>query len=1476
MKKSCGKRAKFTLAWLVWQAPVWAIAALSVPVPVQSQVVTDGTVGAQVTLSGQQVVVEQSLGTLAGSNLFHSFSNFDISTDGSVTFTGAGDIDNVISRVTGGVPSTIAGMLTSTVGNANFYFFNPSGVVLTGTASIDVPGSLHLSTATDLSFSDGRTYSADLSQASALTMAAPEAFGFLPQSGDLSINNAVVSISSAGSATLAGADIEIENSAVNVNAGELSLVTLGDGALGDSALGISAGQLPLNTQDASDLAGLFTLQGSSVEHSINSTGDVYVRAGRIVIDSAHLESTATGLPDQQISITTEQFEILNGGEVAGDSQSQNGAIDINVVADNILIDGQESIERTGIFNQTDTRVAGSNIDLGGEINVNVAGGKLEIVNGGLISGNTSGVSNASDVTVVASDIVLDRNGQQLFVGIESGVGRGGDGNGGEVKVTATNTLSIAGGAEITGSTFGSGDAGSVTVSAGEITLDGGSAGTFSTGISSQVNDVATGNGGDVVVTASGAVNIRGGARITASTFGAEGDGGTISVTSGSLTIEEASDNENFLTGVIAQTHGSGAGGAISIVSNGEIDLTNGGLISSGAFGAGDAGDVTVTASDIVLDRQGEQSFTGIASGVDRGTAGDGGNVTVTAINNISIAGGAEITGSTFGSGNAGSVTVNASEIALDGSSTGMFSTGISSQVNSGGTGNGGDVIVNASGAVNIRGGARITASTFGAEGDGGSISLTSDSLTIEEQSTNPEFETGVIARTDGSGAGGEVSVVTNGEIRLSNGGLIRSGTIGSGNAGDVAVTASDIVLDRQGEQPFTGIASGVDAEVTAGDGGNVTVTAINNISIAGGADITGSTFGSGNAGSVTVNASEIALDGSSTGMFSTGISSQVNSGGTGNGGDVIVNANGAVNIRGGARITTATFGTVGNAGAISLTSDSLTIEEQSSNPGFQTGVIARTDGAGTGGDISIATGGEIRLIGGGLINSSTFGAGGAGDVNVTATNIMLDRQGETAFTGITSGVNMGAAGDGGNVTVTANNTLLIANGAEITGSTFSAGNSGTVNVTADALLLDGNGANEFQTGISSQANPGSSGNGGSIDVNARELQIASGARITVATFGSGQAGVANINARRLIVRGQDENRPTRIESVSDQASQASAGGLFVNAGSIVLNNGLIVSSTFDSDADGGDIAVTAGVVAMDSGGVQANANSGAGGDINIDTDAVLTNGGDLQVGGTERVALQFDGPNIVQAAAPGGINGEVALNAPELDIAALVSDLDSNYYDAKSLAQNPCDAFNSGSQSSLVELSVGGIPTRIESSSYEYRTAALQQNVLTPSQQAGSLAPGQGTKVQGTDAPGTDTPGTDTKEGKVLRAREIEPVTEQPAAPISTELLMSAKFQWSVVRSEPRIDGAVVTSIAIGHSVTSLKRDGDWHQVKLKKGNSNIEGFMHQSVLQPVIPPPVSTSLNRSSGAVDQVETQTSRQASYDNKLSSYNCVGRK
>ena len=101
----------------------------------------------------------------------------------------------------------------------------------------------------------------------------------------------------------------------------------------------------------------------------------------------------------------------------------------------------------------------------------------------------------------------------------------------------------------------------------------------------------------------------------------------------------------------------------------------------------------------------------------------------------------------------------------------------------------------------------------------------------------------------------------------------------------------------------------------------------------------------------------------------------------------------------------------------------------------------------------------------------------------------------------------------------------------------------------------------------------------------------------------------------------------------------SAGGLIVTAGSIVLDNGRIVSTTNDAQANGGDIAVSAGVLAMDSGGVQANADSGTGGAITIDSDAVLASFAQMQIGGNDRVTLQFDGPNVIQAVAPNGVNG---------------------------------------------------------------------------------------------------------------------------------------------------------------------------------------------------------------------------------------------
>ena len=79
--------------------------------PSRAGAATDGSTGAVVTLSGQ-FTVPQTLGTLRGGNLFHSFARFGVATGESATFstTDAG-IRNVVSRVTGGEASTIQGLL---------------------------------------------------------------------------------------------------------------------------------------------------------------------------------------------------------------------------------------------------------------------------------------------------------------------------------------------------------------------------------------------------------------------------------------------------------------------------------------------------------------------------------------------------------------------------------------------------------------------------------------------------------------------------------------------------------------------------------------------------------------------------------------------------------------------------------------------------------------------------------------------------------------------------------------------------------------------------------------------------------------------------------------------------------------------------------------------------------------------------------------------------------------------------------------------------------------------------------------------------------------------------------------------------------------------------------------------------------------------------------------------------------------------
>jgi filamentous hemagglutinin family protein len=87
----------------------------------QAQMTLDGSLGRRGPLAGPHYRIGAELGQLRGSNLFHSFGQFNVPTGGSATFTGPTTIANILSRVTGGQPSAIDGVLRSEIAGANLF-----------------------------------------------------------------------------------------------------------------------------------------------------------------------------------------------------------------------------------------------------------------------------------------------------------------------------------------------------------------------------------------------------------------------------------------------------------------------------------------------------------------------------------------------------------------------------------------------------------------------------------------------------------------------------------------------------------------------------------------------------------------------------------------------------------------------------------------------------------------------------------------------------------------------------------------------------------------------------------------------------------------------------------------------------------------------------------------------------------------------------------------------------------------------------------------------------------------------------------------------------------------------------------------------------------------------------------------------------------------------------------------------------------
>jgi len=762
-------------------ATVFAI-GLAASSQINAQIITDGSTGAQVTLNGLDVTIEDSLGTRAGNNLFHSFETFNISSGGSASFTGDSNIQNVISRVTGGEVSNIQGTLRSEVGNADFYFINPAGVTFGEGGSVDVPASFHVSTNDKLRFTDGAVLDTASPTASTLSMAAPEAFGYL----------------GGGSGAIRVIDTNL---------------VIGNGDLGvtGSELLANGGALVGFEQIKMQFSGAVTLEnGGSIFNFItdlSDTGGIALSANELLIDggasgigSVASSDTTANAGSIEIAITN-LTTIQNGSQILSNASAEGNAGDILLTTGQLLIDTQDNELSTGIASTASVGSTGN----AGDIVVTVAG-MASINNQALIESNTDSAGDAGNIFINANELQIDGQGKRFLTGILSDAAVGSTGQPGSIEVVIAGQANIQSGGVIISRTESEGDSGNVQLTAGDLLIDDGPDTEGFTGIASITTSEATnaGDSGNVTVIVADLASLLGGAEIVSSTLSA-GDAGAIVLTANELLIDNQ-DSED-VTGIssAASTGSTGSAGDIVITIGDLVTIQNGGLVTTSTFSPGVAGTLVLTANELLIDGQGNEFLTGITSTAS-GSTGNAGAIEITISDLATIQNGGAVTSSTFSEGNAGTVLFSANRLLIDGQ--GNSGTAIVSTAEPGSVGDAGRVAVVVTEQATIQNEGRISSSTL-SEGNGGSVSVESTTGSIE-------LSGGALIvsiATTGNSNSGEVAIVTGGLVTIEDAEVSTQST--GGVAGPVEIRAG--TLDTRNAQTTTSTGSPV------ADGGNVSI-----------------------------------------------------------------------------------------------------------------------------------------------------------------------------------------------------------------------------------------------------------------------------------------------------------------------------------------------------------------------------------------------------------------------------------------------------------------------------------------------------------------------------------------------------------------------------------------------------------------------------------------------------------------------------
>ncbi len=799
----------------------------------QSHIVPDNSLGTSNSIVTPNVDIkgvpseEISGGLIKGTNLLHSFQEFNIDAVRGAYFTLPNGVENILTRVTGANPSQILGTLGIAGGNANLFFMNPNGIVFGSTARLDVMGSFVGTTANAIRLGNGGIFSAKPTDPlpTQLLNVNPNAFLFNQISNQaiasIQVNGASLSVREGKSLILLGGNVSLNTANIQALDGQIELGGLA--VTGTVELLGSANQLNLSFSENIQKSDVLLTNMAKVEVTGKGKGSVAINAQDINIFGESLISAGIRSRSRAESSTSRDVILNSTGTVKVNQNSQvRNVVETNATgnAGNITINASK-VEVTG--GQIRTRTLGN----GNAGNINIKAGEILIDNPSYVSDarnrrsddkpaiDASNFSNNSTTGRGRSgNVSLEANGSIVLIGR-------GEGAVYDNKVISTYTTS-----------GGRGGSGNVSIKAnGSIYLEN----------AFIVTSSFNGNAGNILLHGDESLSLTNNSALVATSF-IKGDSGSITLKSydsvlikNSLISANIGATENYLPA-------EGNAGNIYISGKSVFVTAGSELTTKNALG-GNAGDIQIDGIDTVeisgrvpelfsgKNRSSTAIYSTLMTTTEKNAGGQAGDININVPNGtLRVADGASLRAESQGNFKGGTIAVNAKRVELTGG--GKLLTSASS------SGDAGNITVSASDRIDILdsnpnfekifnqtaikyksktqaeirlgtvgGASGIYASTSEmSAGKSGNINLTTGQLSVRDGAQ--------VSVSSGQKDAGNLEIQAR-SIFLDNGGKLRAATA-SGEGGDIKLQVQDLILMRRQSQISANAGSN-------GNGGNITI-----------------------------------------------------------------------------------------------------------------------------------------------------------------------------------------------------------------------------------------------------------------------------------------------------------------------------------------------------------------------------------------------------------------------------------------------------------------------------------------------------------------------------------------------------------------------------------------------------------------------------------------------------------------------------